>query len=104
MESGIQVYGTDWCRLTFGIREYLMRSRVDYDYFDIDHDPRADELVRTMHDGQRRYPMVIIGVRTLTNPTVTELRRVLDENRVESRPASRARTRRIVDPEESRRG
>jgi hypothetical protein len=39
-----QVYDADWCGLTFGVREYLTHSRVDYDYHDdVDRDPDAHE-------------------------------------------------------------
>jgi thioredoxin reductase (NADPH) len=100
----IQVYGTDWCRLTFAIRQYLMQSRVEYDYFDIDSDQQADGFVRTMNDGRRRFPMVVIDERIVTNPTLTELRRILQDNRVESRSAPRERTQRIVVRVRSRRG
>ena len=84
------VYGTDWCRLTFSVREYLMNSRVDYDYFDIDRDSGADEFVRTMNDGQRRYPVVVVAEHTVTNPTPTELGNMLRDHRVESQPDPRA--------------
>jgi hypothetical protein len=30
---GIEVYGTNWWRLTFVVREFLTRSRVEYDYY-----------------------------------------------------------------------
>jgi glutaredoxin len=79
MTSRIQVYGTNWCRLTFGLREYLMHSGVDYDYFDIDGDSSADEFVRTMNDGKRKYPMVVIAERIVANPTFAELQRIIDE-------------------------
>lgn len=67
-----------------------MQLRVEHEYFDIDRDPRANEFVRTMNDGQRRYPMVLVGEDAVTNPTLAELRKILDENRVESRERVRA--------------
>ena len=79
--TGIQVYGTDWCRLTFSVREYLINSRVDYDYFDIERDPLADEFVRTVNDGQQRYPVVVIEDHRVTNPTLVELDALLRDHR-----------------------
>jgi glutaredoxin len=102
MTTGIQVYGTDWCRLTFGIREYLTNSRVDYEYFDIDRDQQADELVRTRSQGRRRYPLVVLAGHFVTNPTITALAKLLRDHRVEPRPG-RANTRRTGDREGSRR-
>ena len=103
MTTAIRVYGSDWCRFTFRLRECLMQLRMEYEYFDIDRDPRANEFVLAMNDGQQRYPLVVIGEDALTNPTLADLRRILVANRVESRPGPRGNTRRIVDREESRR-
>lgn len=65
-----------------------MQSRVEHDYFDIERDPRADEFVRMMHEGQRRYPMVVTAERIITNPTLADLRTILESNRAESEPSS----------------
>jgi len=48
MANGIQVYGTDWCGVTFGVREYLTNSRIPYDYHNIEQDQDADEFVRAI--------------------------------------------------------
>ena len=82
MASDIQVYGTDWCGLTFGVRKYLTNSRLAYDYYDIDRDPRAQEFVLAMNEGRRRLPMVVVQERIITNPTVAELQRVIDEHSI----------------------
>jgi glutaredoxin len=97
MTTSIQVYGTDWCRLTFGVREYLINSRVDYDYFDIERDPLADELVRTVNDGLQRYPVVVIEDQSVTNPTLAELDALLRDHRVETRSSASARRRQTDD-------
>ena len=72
--TGIQVYGTDWCGLTSGLREYLTKSRFPYHYYNIEDDPRADEFVLAMHDGRRRFPVVVVEERIMTNPTLADLR------------------------------
>ena len=82
MASDIQVYGTDWCGLTFGVREYLTTSRLAYDYYNVDRDPRAQEFVLAMNDGRLRLPMVVVQERVITNPTVAELQQVLDGHRI----------------------
>ena len=73
----IKVYGTDWCRSTFGVRECLMNARLDYDFFDIDRDHNADAFVRTLGNGARRYPVIVFPDDIVTNPTVTELGQLL---------------------------
>jgi glutaredoxin len=100
MATEVQIYGTDWCRLTFGVREFLMKSRVGYDYFDIDGDAQADEFVRIMSDGRRRYPMVVVGQRVIINPTLAELQTVLDQNGVDRRHVSRTTARRSATREQ----
>jgi len=82
MATGVHVYGTDWCGVTFGVREYLTNARIPYDYHNIEQDPHAHEFVLAMNDGRRRLPMVVIEERILTSPTTNELQRVLDEYRV----------------------
>ena len=86
MVNGIQVYGTSWCGLTFGVREYLTNSRIAYDYYDIEGDPRAHEFVLAMNDGRRRFPLIVVEERVLLSPTLDELQHVLDDHRV--RPAT----------------
>jgi glutaredoxin len=84
MASDIQVYGTDWCGLTYGVRRYLIAGRFEYDYFNIDHDEAAEEFVLATNHGRRRFPIVVIEDRVMTNPTVAELRRVLDQHGMRS--------------------
>jgi hypothetical protein len=69
----IKVYGTVWCRLTFGVREYLLNARLDYEFVDIDCDPQADAFVRTAGNGARRYPVVVSSGDVIVNPTVADL-------------------------------
>jgi hypothetical protein len=93
MTNGIQVYGTDWCGLTFGVRECLTKSRIPSDYYNIEQDPRADEFVLAMNDGRRRFPLVVVEERVLVSPTPNEMQQVLDEYRV--RPVISRRARKI---------
>jgi glutaredoxin len=90
MANAIQVYGTDWCGVTFGVREYLTNARIEYDYFNIEHDHRADEFVLAMNDGRRRFPLVVVEERVLTSPSLNELQQVLVEYRVRPSNPKRA--------------
>ena len=89
MTNAIQVYGTDWCGLTFSVRKYLTDARIPYDYYDIERDQRADAFVLAMHDGRRRFPVIVVEERILTSPTLSELQKVLDEQRVRPSTARR---------------
>jgi glutaredoxin len=83
--NGIEVYGADWCRLTFAVREFLTRSRVAYDYRNIDEDSDARHFVISMNDGRCRFPMVVFEERILRNPTLAELDTLLADERVPAR-------------------
>jgi mycoredoxin len=80
MASDIQVYGTDWCGLTRELREYLMRSRFEYDYLNIDRDDDAQQFVLNMNDGRRRFPLVVVQHQVATQPTVAILQRIIREH------------------------
>ena len=60
MARDIQVYGTDWCTVTFGVREYLMRARLTYQYHDIDRDPDAERFVLAANEDRRRFPVIVV--------------------------------------------
>lgn len=79
MSSDIQVYGADWCGLTYSLREYLTNARFAYDFHDVDRDADACELLLAITDGRRRFPVVVVQERVLHNPSRDELVRVLDE-------------------------
>jgi mycoredoxin len=93
-ESEIHVYGTDWCSLTFGVREFLTNGGFPYDYHDVDRDPQAHAFLLALTDGRRRFPVVVVHERVLANPTRTELQRVLDDYRIH--PQVRARRPRLL--------
>lgn len=84
MASDIQVYGTDWCGLTYSVRRYLTEGHFEYDYFNIDDDQSAEEFVRATNHGVRRFPIVVIEDRVVSKPTLAELRRVLDQHGMRS--------------------
>jgi glutaredoxin len=86
MPTSIQVYGTDWCGLTFAVREYLTNSRVAYDYHNVEQDALADEFVITINDGRRRYPLIVTEEHIVTNPTLTELQELLTMMGYRGRP------------------
>ena len=78
-----------WHRL---VRTHKWRPAVSHrgpfrvpDYFNIEDDQTAEEFVLATNHGHRRFPVVVIEDRVVINPTVAELRRVLDEHGMRSR-------------------
>ena len=82
MACDIQVYGADWCGLTYEVRRYLTAGRFEYDYFNVEYDEHAEEFVLATNHGRRCFPIVVIEDRVVTRPTTSELQRVLDEHRL----------------------
>ena len=80
MASEIQVYGADWCGVTFRVREYLMKARLSYDFFDIEQDLEARQVVLAMTDGHLRFPVVVIEDDIVADPTIAALQRVLERH------------------------
>ncbi len=80
MASDIQIYGTNWCGVTYEVRRFLTVGQFEYDYFNIDDDEIADEFVLTANQGHRRFPIVVVEDRVLIAPTIAKLRCVLHEH------------------------
>ncbi|HEV2986530.1 MAG TPA: glutaredoxin domain-containing protein [Vicinamibacterales bacterium] len=80
MASDVQVCGTDWCGITFRVREYLINSKIEYEYHDIERDPAAQEFVLAMNEGRRLFPLVVVEGRVMTRPTLAELQNALENH------------------------
>jgi mycoredoxin len=95
MAGDILVYGTDWCGLTYRVREYLMNARLTYQYFDIDRDSDAQDVMLSLTDGRRSFPLVVVERRVVIDPTTAELQRVLDEHDIRPGPRAQRLERRV---------
>ena len=58
----ITIYGTDWCEDTSRARRHLRRLAVPHRYRNIDDDLDALDDSRALNGGQRRTPMIDLGV------------------------------------------
>ena len=58
----ITIYGTDWCEDTRRARRHLRRLSVPHRYRNIDDDLDALDDSRALNRGQRRTPMIDLGV------------------------------------------
>ena len=74
----VLVYGTDWCGLTDAFCKQLEVGSVRYAYHDIETDPEAEEAVKTMNGGKRKFPMVVVGEVVMKNPPIPELNEALN--------------------------
>lgn len=81
MNNKPKLYGAEWCPKTSGFRNYFQREWIEFEYFDLESNPKAHEEVLAMNSGKLKFPMVVIGTAKLLNPSIPELKQVLDENK-----------------------
>ena len=56
-----------------GFRTYLDRKGIPFDYYNVEKDADAADVVRAMNNGKLKFPMVVVGDREMKNPTLGEL-------------------------------
>lgn len=70
----ITMYSTTWCPFCIQLRADLDRAGVEYTEVDVDRDPEAGELVKSLNGGNRVVPtLVFADGSSLTNPSVDEV-------------------------------
>lgn len=74
------VYGTSWCAATQGVRRYLDRCSVPYEFRDLEKDAAAERQVRWWTGGDASHPTIQVGGDILVEPSTTELHRALARN------------------------
>jgi thioredoxin reductase (NADPH) len=76
--SNISVYGTTWCPDCRRAKQFLGEHRIQYNWVDIEQDPRAMAEVERLNAGQRIVPTILFPDGTkLLEPSNEELARRL---------------------------
>lgn len=75
----VEVYGTDWCGLTQGFRDDLDAANIPFEYHNIERDSEAEWHVTQMNGGKRKFPVVVVGDKTMNKPALEELDAALDK-------------------------
>jgi len=73
----VKVYGADWCHMTTDTLNCLKRLGVEYEYVDIERDPKAAAWVRAQNGGKEKKPTLDIDGTVLTEPDDEDLIEVL---------------------------
>ena len=72
--DGIRVAGTHWSASSHGIKDFLARSQIPYQFLDIERDGEARALVEGASDAAYRLPVVFFpDGAVLIEPSLTEL-------------------------------
>jgi mycoredoxin len=77
--AAIKVYGADWCHMTRSTLEHLDEISVDYDYVDIDDDPKACQWVKDHNAGKAKKPTIDVAGTVLTTPSDEKLDAALED-------------------------
>ncbi len=82
------VYTTQWCGSCFRLKADLHRAGIEFDEVDIEQEPDAEQLVRSVNQGNATVPTIVFGDgSSSTNPSISEVRRRLGGTPSEPRDA-----------------
>jgi mycoredoxin len=75
----IIMYGTDWCSDTRRSKLYFRKQKVEYTYIDLDENPKYDDKVRKVNNGNRSVPTIFFpDGDVFIEPSNTELKEKFD--------------------------
>ena len=73
-QSGITVYGANWCGDCRRAKKFMDDNGVGYQWVDVENDPAAIELVLKLNRGKRIIPTIVFNDGSiLIEPTNSEL-------------------------------
>jgi thioredoxin reductase (NADPH) len=76
--AGIKIVGSRFSPATRRLREFAVRNRLPHRWIDLEDDPDAEALLRSLGIGPDETPVVIWGGdRVLRNPSIEQLARVI---------------------------
>ena len=78
--SDVHVFGADWCEDTRHTLAHLNAIGVEFDYTDVDEDPKAKQWVKQHNDGVQKTPTVDVKGTVLSVPADEDLDTVLRQH------------------------
>jgi thioredoxin reductase (NADPH) len=85
--EGARILGSRWSPQSYGVRDFLARNQVPYEWIDIDHDAPMRELVRSLTGDLSKLPVVLCPDGThLVAPTNAELAAKVGLHTLATRP------------------
>jgi mycoredoxin len=78
MVSKIKVYGTKWCPDCARAKQIFAKNKVDYDWVDIEQDPKAADEVVKINKGNKSVPTIVFpDGSVLVEPSNSQLEKKL---------------------------
>ena len=70
----MRMYSTSWCGYCHRLKAQLQRLGLEFEEFDIEHDPQAAAFVASVNDGNETVPTLLFDDgSTLTNPSIRQV-------------------------------
>jgi mycoredoxin len=78
MVNKIKVYGTKWCPDCARAKQIFSKNKVDYDWVDIEQDPKAADEVVKINKGNKSVPTIVFpDGSVLVEPSNSQLEKKL---------------------------
>jgi glutaredoxin len=71
--ANVKVFGSDWCPMTNRTLEHLDELGVNYEYIDVEKDPKASAWVKEQNGGKEKKPTLLIDGEVVRTPSDEEL-------------------------------
>ncbi|MBP4138375.1 glutaredoxin family protein [Flavobacterium geliluteum] len=81
-KSKLQLYGTNWCPKSSALRNYMQSKWVNFEDYNVEIDMEANLKVRSLYDGELKFPTVMFGDDFIKNPTVPKLNEFLKKHNI----------------------
>jgi len=78
--ADVKIYGADWCGPTAAAKRHIADLGVQYEYINIEQDANAARWVADQNDGKERKPTIDVDGTILSEPTIGEIDRALEEH------------------------
>jgi mycoredoxin len=70
----LTIYTTSWCGYCIRLKKQLDREGISYKWVDIESDPAAEEIVKSVNNGNATVPTVVFpDGTTMTNPSLRQV-------------------------------
>lgn len=75
MSGTFTMYSTPWCGYCHRLKGQLQREGIDFHVVDIERDPEAAEIVRSVNGGNQTVPTLVYADGTAhTNPSLAQVK------------------------------
>ncbi|MBV6647198.1 MAG: hypothetical protein KI790_17200 [Cyclobacteriaceae bacterium] len=72
------LYGTGWCLKSSNLMNYLQSIGVDFDFYNVETDADSNARVRSLYNGELKFPTIVFNDDFLKNPKISALKSFLE--------------------------